>query len=150
MDQLVDDFIKVCNLSNIKLEKDELIIESISDETSHKCKKLPDNCMAIYIFKTKNEYLKVGKVGPKSRARYLHHHYNPKSSGSNLAKSILKDSSFISDFEAIKDVKNWIIRNTIRTNIIVKANKGSLFLNLFEAFLHCRLKPKYEGKNQTN
>lgn len=146
MNEILSDFIKVCKLSNIQLEKNELIIESIPEESMHKCKQLPEGCMAVYIFKFKTEYLKVGKVGTKSKARYLHHHYNPNSSGSNLAKSILNDHSFNSNVEVLNDIKNWIIRNTIRTNIIIRADKGLLLLNLLEAFLHCRLKPKYEGK----
>ena len=109
-------------------------------------KSLDDGKMAIYIFKYKDTYLKIGKVGAKSKARYTSQHYLPNSSISNLAKSILKDESFL-NVHAIteKNVGEWIKDNCQRINILIDKELGHFALSLIEAMLHYKYQPKYEG-----
>ncbi|MDQ6577004.1 MAG: hypothetical protein Q5546_08645, partial [Haemophilus parahaemolyticus] len=94
----------------------------------------------------KDTYLKIGKVGAKSKARYTSQHYLPNSSISNLAKSILKDESF-SNVHAIteKNVGEWIKDNCQRINILIDKELGHFALSLIEAMLHYKYQPKYEG-----
>jgi hypothetical protein len=47
--------------------------------------------MGIYGFWHDGIWLKIGKVGPNSHARYVSQHYNARSAGSNLAASLRKD-----------------------------------------------------------
>ena len=54
-------------------------------------KTLPLQMMAIYTFCYNGEFLKIGKAGPNSNARFLSQHYNPRSARSTLAASILQD-----------------------------------------------------------
>jgi hypothetical protein len=56
-----------------------------------KSKGLSAGKMAVFAFFLNGKALKVGKVGANSDARYRSQHYNPRSAGSNLASSILKD-----------------------------------------------------------
>ena len=90
--------------------------------------------------------LKVGKAGPNSQARYVSQHYNPGSSRSNLAKSLLRkgDSLGIMGLND-SNVEAWIKHNTTRLDFLLDKSAGIHVLNLLEAFLQCRLKPAFEG-----
>ena len=105
--------------------------------------------VAVYMFKYKKEWLKIGKVGEKSNPRFVSQHYNPNSCKSNLARQLLNDNNEKNEnsytgwknikdkcrgndgkiFEKIKDdeikneIKEWIKENTIRINI---------YINLYE------------------
>lgn len=92
-----------------------------------------------------NQILKVGKVGTKSKARFKGHHYNPKSSDSNLAKSILQDENMMKYGINVDNVGEWIKTNTRRIDIILDVELGIFVLELIEAVLHYKYEPIYEG-----
>lgn len=129
----------------LKRPIDKNSYEVIDRGVPHIPQKLPDGKMAIYMFKYNGDYLKIGKVGYKSNARFLSQHYLPNSSRSNLSKSILKDCKSYEqlDFEHIGE---WIKNNCQRIDIIIDKNLGPFTLGLIEAILQYRFKPKYEGK----
>lgn len=108
----------------------------------HEPKSLEKGKMAVYMFKYGDKYLKIGKVGPKSNARFESQHYNPESARSNLAKSLVK-------YDNIKKegVGDWIKNNCRRVDILIDESLGGFALELVEAILHYRFRPKYEGKN---
>jgi hypothetical protein len=107
---------------------------------------LPEAKIAVYVFFHKGQCLKVGKVGPNSNARYTSQHYNPGSSNSNLAKSILESPDRIGVGPVEPGfVGEWVKANTDRVNILLPARCGVPFLTLAEAFLQCSLRPIYEG-----
>ena len=88
VDQALRDFVKASKLAGNEIKHN--LIETEYLPAPHKPpSKIPDGMMAVYVFYHGNRCLKVGKIGPKSAARYTHHHYNPSSSGSNLAHSIV-------------------------------------------------------------
>lgn len=127
-------------------------IDVIFREKSEKIEKLPENKMAIYMFKYKDSYLKIGKVGPNSNARFTSQHYNPNSSNSNLAKSLINDKEFQIEIGYILDkdnVREWMKDNLDRIDILMDESLGIFTLDLFEMCLHYNFSPKYEGfKNQ--
>ena len=45
---------------------------------------LPKGMMAVYGFWWNDEWLKIGRAGPKSAGRYTYQHYNPHSTGEQL------------------------------------------------------------------
>ena len=95
------------------------------------------------------EFLKIGKAGPNSNARFTSQHYLPFSSQSNLSKSILQDEDMQKLGITADNVREWIKHNTRRIDIILAESLGILTLELIEAVLHYRYEPKYEGfKNQ--
>lgn len=105
---------------------------------------LPANSAAVYIFKWKDNYLKVGKVNTNSNARYQSQHYNPDSSRSNLAKSLLSDT----EFQALLgdgNVGEWLKANTTRFNIIIPNNLGKNFVHFAEAFFILKCNPRFEN-----
>jgi hypothetical protein len=117
---------------------------------------LPAEKQAVYIFMAGDQCLKVGKVGPKSNARFVSQHYGLKAS-SSLARSILADRARIAGLvpdcppgviNALdeRDVGDWIRGNTTRFHVFLPESTGPAALSLLEAFLHCRLKPCFEGK----
>jgi len=44
-----------------------------------------------------------------------------------------------------ENIKDWIKNNVVRIDIILDESLGIFVLNFLEAFMHCKLKPKYEG-----
>jgi hypothetical protein len=44
-----------------------------------------------------------------------------------------------------KNVGTWIKTNTERVNFLIPESLGIPLLSLLEAFLQCRLKPRFEG-----
>jgi hypothetical protein len=101
--------------------------------------------MAIYSFWHAEAWLKIGKVGPNSQARYISQHYNPGSAQSTLAKSLADDPhmkqmpSFDRNYPG-----DWIKKHTSRVNILLDKDKSKPLLALLESFLHARLRPRYE------
>jgi hypothetical protein len=102
--------------------------------------------MAVYGFWGDGEWLKIGKAGPKSGPRYTSQHYNPDSAQSTLAKSLTNDPHMltVAGFDP-KAVGDWIKSATLRVNILLPTTRPPELLLLLEAFLHARLRPRYEG-----
>lgn len=105
---------------------------------------LPKGKMAIYGFWHEGVWLKIGMAGAKSQARYTSQHYG-QNAPSTLAKSLLADSTMasVAGFD-VAAPGLWIKRECCRVNVLVDAEMGRELLALLEAFLHVRLKPRYE------
>lgn len=111
----------------------------------HKPKGLPYGKMGVYTFSYKDRFLKIGKAGSNSGARFLSQHYNPKSANSTLAASLIRDSA-MAEFGLIEgNVKDWIKQNCRRIDIVMDSTLGVFALELVEAVLHYHYEPKYEG-----
>lgn len=120
---------------------------------------LPTGKAAVYVFSLSleagarcpagpNRVLKVGRAGPKSDARFRSQHYNPRSSGSNLAKQILR-TKHLWRFLGIgsldeSSVAEWIKSNTDRDHFFVDAPHAAVLIPL-EKFLRGRLGAVFEG-----
>ena len=138
-----------CIYTTIKLALGKYIakgkIQIIDSGVPHIPTCLPEGKMAVYIFFYKNECLKIGKAGPNSNTRYLSQHYIPKSSQSNLAKSLLADDKFPVKTLNEENIGDWIKQNVRRINILVDKDLNIYILNLIEAFTQLYFHPKYEG-----
>ena len=153
---LTSDFLEVARIATISISPDDINVELLP--TPHRRpKKLPNGVQAVYWFSVANICLKVGKAGVLSNARFASQHYNPNSSNSNLAKSILNSKErlktvfpeeIFSSIDSITDlsVGNWIEENTTRCNIYLDAKFDDFVMSFLEIFLQCRLKPIFEGK----
>ena len=149
-EQLRDDFLIVAKLGGIKIQRSDICIDEIPRGRHEKLKDLPKGKTAVYVFSYKERFLKVGRVGPRSQARYKSQHYNPCSSRSNLAKSLLKNESAARDHcLTVENVGGWIKDKTDRVNFILEVNVDKRTSKLLEAFAQCRLKPIFEGPNQS-
>ena len=141
---IVGDFGQVAFLAGVELDLASLTIEELP--APHRPTGLPLRHMAVYVFSYEGKTLKVGKAGPNSDARFRSQHYNPSSSASNLAASILKDGAPVDNAPVdISTVGEWIRNNTDRTNFILDEDVGIEVLTLLESFVQCRLQPAYEG-----
>lgn len=138
------DFVTVANLARYRISIDDFVLQTFSPP--HKPNALPKGKMAVYGFSYNGEWLKIGMAGSKSSARFHSQHYNPKSARSTLAASLIKDESFWSSisFED-EEVGHWIKSKVFRFNILVNSEHSRELIKLLEAFLHLRLKPRYEG-----
>ena len=145
--QLRDDFLAAAKGGKIEILPGTIICIKPQYKPHKPPSNLPENTRAVYVFSTDTHVLKVGKVNPNTKARYTSHHYNQKSSDSNLAKSLLEDQNIVQEHELNKEnVSDWIMKNTNRVNFLFDADVvGPLLLNLFEAFVQCKLSPIYEG-----
>jgi len=140
-----ESFTKVSELANFQIDIDDIEVEILMAGNTHVPTRLKQGYMAAYIFKNDDICFKVGKVGARSNARYQFQHYNPYSSRSNLARSILNDNDLNLNFENQNNVGEWIKNNITRINLLLHEKHKIFLLNLLEAFLQCRLKPRYEG-----
>lgn len=142
---LLADFVAVAELARFRVRRDQISVESLS-APHQPPSRLPAGSMAAYVFTYGDTTLKVGKVGPNSQARYTSQHYNAGSAPSTLAASLLKRGAEIG-VKGLdkKSVSEWIKNETDRINFVLDAELGIDGLSLLEAFLHCRLKPVFEG-----
>ncbi len=140
----VEDFKKVAALGGTPLSANELAVEFLP--APHRPpSRLPIGKMAVYGFWGDGCWLKIGKAGPNSNARYTSQHYNPGSAPSTLAATLMASPRTASIF--VRDnigVSDWIRRSTHRVNISLPSAKPRELLSLLEAFLHLRLRPRHE------
>lgn len=119
--------------------------EIIDRGIPHQPKGLPKTKMGVYLFEYNGTFLKIGKAGPRSMARFLSQHYSASSARSTLAKSILKDDDFEYLSLTPENVGDWIKTNCRRIDILIDEQAGIFALELIEALLHYMYVPKYEG-----
>lgn len=142
---LLQDFLAAAALAGVRLGPSEISVEREAAPHSPP-KRLPPGKMAVYVFSYAGWVLKVGKAGPNSAARFTSQHYNPSSAPSTLAASILKDGQSLGITGlSTESVSSWIKANTDRTNFLLNVECGIPVLTLLEAFLQCRLRPRFEG-----
>jgi hypothetical protein len=142
----VRDFIAVAELAGEPIAWEEIGIECLP--ASHRPpSRLPAGTRAVYGFWRAGSWLKIGKAGPKSQARYTSQHYNVNSSQSNFGRSLMADPELaaIAGSDPLA-VGEWIRSSTNRVNILLPVARSPELLSLLEAFLHARLRPRFEGK----
>lgn len=105
-------------------------------------KNLPDGYSAVYFFAYKDCVLKIGKANSKSKSRFTSQHYRF-NAPSTLAKSLFADPDFT--FNDKEEVKEWMLSNLHRINILIKNECGKPATELVESILHYCFRPKYEG-----
>lgn len=137
-------FLTVAELAGHPISLADLTIEYLS--APHRPPtRLPAGKMAVYGFWGDGCWLKIGKAGPNSKARYTSQHYNRGSAQSTLADSLANDTCLtVAGFDPSAPGV-WIKAATHRVNILMPASGSRHSLSLLEAFLHLRLKPRYEG-----
>lgn len=144
--EALTDFGKAAVLAGQKFTAEKITFE-IAVKPHQQPKELPMDKMAVYAFFCNGQALKVGKVGPKSNARYTSQHYNSRGAPSTLAHSILADPAKAGAIGVSElNVGDWIKQHTDRVNIFMPASFGDPMLSLLESFLHVRWKPRFEGR----
>lgn len=119
--------------------------EIIDRGLPHQPRNLPARMMGVYTFWFEGDFLKIGKAGPSSNARFLSQHYNPRSARSTLAASILLDRRMQEKGITENNVGDWIKNNCRRVDILLDSDLGIFTLELIEAALHYKYEPIYEG-----
>ncbi|CAN5881477.1 hypothetical protein BH24ACT15_BH24ACT15_05270 [soil metagenome] len=124
----------------------------------HRPRGLPTGFGAVYVFTLAARWwpgapgagrvLKVGRVGPNSDARFCSQHYNPTSSSSNLANTLLTARVLwpylgIEGLDATT-VGEWIKNNTERDHFFVPAGAAAI-MPILETYVRGRLAPVFEG-----
>jgi hypothetical protein len=138
-------FLTVAELAGDPIARGDLTIE-YHDAPHRPPKQQPAGTMGVYGFWGDGRWLKIGKAGPQSGARYTSQHYNLGSAQSTLAGSLANDPHMltIAEFDS-QAPGTWIKAATHRINILMPASRQPALLSLLEAFLHLRLRPRYEG-----
>jgi hypothetical protein len=137
----------------------ELRVQSLG--RPHAPTSLPAGWQGVYCFQYDTTWLKIGKAGPKSGARWISQHYSPGSAMSTLAFSLVKYGHFASvDHPTLPDLRlqlrnvspdeigEWIRRHTERVNLLIRAEMGREGLARLEAIAHRVLQPVFEGRWQ--
>jgi hypothetical protein len=125
---------------------------------SHNPTSLQTGMCGVYAFMAEGCCFKVGKAGPKSKARWNSHHYNlDETTPSTMPKSIMKNrANFKRCFPETKhyeidqlmkeNIQQWIKDNLSRMEFLIKDQGDGLALNLLEALAQFYLKPIFEGR----
>lgn len=144
---IIKDFDKIIREVSSVLGKpiDKERYEIIDRGIPHQPKTLSFNKMGIYTFYYEDKFMKIGKAGVNSKARFLSQHYNPKSAKSNLAASILLDTRMQGKGIDEYNVGDWIKNNCRRIDILLDSDLGIFTLGLIESALHYKYEPIYEG-----
>ena len=111
----------------------------------HNPQNLPTGMMGVYTFWYNGSFLKIGKAGPKSNARFFSQHYNPRSAQSTLAASILLDVNMKNEGITEENIGEWIKNNCRKIDILLDVSLGIFALELIESALHYKYEPIYEG-----
>lgn len=136
----IQELFKIGIKLGLKVKSNEMKLEIWKAGSIHSPKQLPEGYSAVYIFKYKDKYLKVGKANSKSKARYLSQHYNPNSCKSNLSKSIINNLGMKSIMKKCIPGK-WLKENTTRYNILIPNSYGKNFVNFAEAYFLLKCNP---------
>jgi hypothetical protein len=155
---LIEDMLEVARLAGIVLCRDGVEVQ-FHQAPHRRPAELPSLRQAVYGFVLDGRCLKVGKAGASSAPRYTSHHYNPRSSGSNLAKCLLRAGGRLRGEVATElvhavgglseeDVGGWIEQNTTRFNLLVGVQHQEYELSLLETFIQSRLRPVFEGRGR--
>jgi hypothetical protein len=137
------DFREVARLGGIELDTGWASVEWL--QMPHRAPPhMPAGKMAVYAFWGDGAWLKVGKAGPNSQPRYTSQHYNAGSAKSTLAASLISSPPSGPKLDP-QTCGEWIRANTHRFNILVPSDRPRELLSLLEAFLHLRLRPRFEG-----
>ncbi len=110
----------------------------------HEPRTLPRGMMGVYAFLYNDEFLKIGKAGPRSNARFFNRQYRVDGAPGTLAKSLLADEAMAPLGLTEENVGDWIRQNTRRIDILLDERLGVFALELIEAALHYRYEPRYE------
>lgn len=112
----------------------------------------------VYAFMAGEYCFKVGKAGPKSKARWNSHHYNlDETTPSTLPKSIRKNLATFKnifpreqhgEIDALDKatIQDWIKTNLGRIEFLIADSGDNFTLNLLEALAQYHLKPIFEGR----
>ena len=141
----INDFIKVSHLAGTPIYLSDFNNVTIQSPY-HTVKKRPGGVRTLYGFIYNGQWLKIGVADVNSEARYATQHYNPFSSNSNLAKSILNDPNFSPRLHP-DEIGPWIKENCSRIDIHLPVQIGDPILLLLEAFFHVRFSPRYERRS---
>ena len=123
---------------------DESRYEIIDRGVPHKSGGLPKGKMGVYTFWYNGQFLKIGKAGPNSDARFRSQHYGFNAQ-STLAGSIMSDVEMSELGITETNIGDWIRNNCRRIDILIDTSAGIFALELVEGILHYVYEPKYEG-----
>lgn len=125
---------------------------------THSPTTLQSGFCGVYVFMSGIHCFKVGKAGPKSKARWNSHHYNlDETTPSTLTKSIRNNLATFkrcfprelhSEIDALdkSTIQEWIKTNMCRIEFLMADSGDKFALNLLEALAQYHLRPIFEGR----
>ncbi|MFU1520394.1 hypothetical protein ACM25P_18195 [Vreelandella alkaliphila] len=137
----------------------EVFLEFMDRGPTHNPTSLQTSMCGVYAFVAGEYCFKVGKAGPKSKARWNSHHYNlDETTPSTMPKSIFKyKDRFKRCFPEGKyreidklnkeNIQQWIKENMSRMEFLIEDQGDGFALNLLEALVQFHLKPLFEGRH---
>jgi hypothetical protein len=152
--RLAADFRRVADIAGLPVDEAGLLLECLP-APHRRPAQLPIGKRAVYVFLLGSTCLKVGKAGAKSRARFTSQHYEPNSCRSNLAKSLLRDGALLrqcmpdsrrAELASETTIGAWIESHATRWHLFLEEHQSPFLWSLLEAFVHCRLRPRFEGR----
>ena len=154
VDALVSEWLK--SEPSVRLEQ----IRTEIQKAPHRASPLPKGWQGVYMFRYSSVWLKVGKAGPNSNARWQSQHYSPRAAVSNLAYSLLRyarpaevedprlPASLKVQLERVgpDEIGDWIKQHTARCNLLLDARVDQSVLAHLENLAIAALRPVFEGR----
>ncbi|OOF03149.1 hypothetical protein BZG80_10935 [Salinivibrio sp. MA440] len=149
-DQIAEEFKRITGI--------EVSQSFMGNGPAHSPTSLQHGMCGVYAFMAGEHCFKVGKAGPKSKARWNSHHYNlDETTPSTMPKSIIKNKArFKRCFAEEKhreidelnkeNFQRWIKDNMSRMEFLIEDQGDGFALNLLEALVQYHLKPIFEGR----
>jgi len=135
-------------------------LEATYMSAPHSPSTLQSGTCGVYVFMSGKHCFKVGKAGPKAKARWNSHHYNlDKKTPSTLPKTILKYREFFMSYFPSEvqneisglcksNIQAWMKNRMSRIEFLVGSECDGFALNLLEALVQYRLRPVFEGRRK--
>tara|TARA_R110000796_G_scaffold63858_1_gene147660 strand:+ start:7554 stop:8054 length:501 start_codon:yes stop_codon:yes gene_type:complete len=152
----IENLVQKINQQYLEITGIKSICSILEKGESHIPSVLENGKQGVYVFFKDNICFKVGKAGPKSKARWNSHHYNlDLTTPSTMTKSIMKDlESFkrLFDFQQSEkidnfrpdNIKTWVRSNICRIEFKIDAAESKFSLGLLESLVQYHFNPVFE------
>ncbi len=124
-------------------------IEVEIQDAPHVPKPLPKGKQAVFAFLCEGRVFLVGRVGPRSSARFQSQHYNSSSSPSNFAK-LLEQNKDALGLDIVRGREGeWIKERCTRINFYAPADTPTEEMKQLKEYLELRMKPVFSRARRT-
>ncbi len=124
-------------------------IEVEIQDAPHVPKPLPAGKQAVFAFLCEGRVFLVGRVGPRSKARFQSQHYSSSSSPSNFAKLLEQNKGALGLDIARGREGEWIKERCTRINFYAPADTPTEEMKRLKEYLELRMKPVFSRTTRT-
>ena len=152
-ESLISDFLEILRITGINIARDGISMSSHC--APHQRPQGHYGNASVYVFMLDDLCLKVGCVPGRKPTSRLHNHYNPNTAnhlaakilnGKQRIKEKLSDSDRVEiDKLSTESIASWMEERLSLYCFHFRRDTSECVIRFFEAFLHCKMNPLFEG-----